>query len=105
MQVTQYEFCKTIADDYGIEINEKQITKMSQFPIKNGKRKVKSFYDAIIVDTKGNEYPYMIDMHTRNNERLIDFDYIYITRSKRLNKIISEAGITLKSESVRIRVS
>ena len=37
MQVTYYQFCKIIANDFNIELNQKYITKLNQFPIKNGK--------------------------------------------------------------------
>ena len=67
MNVTYYQFCKTIAEDFNIELNQKHKTKLSQFPLKNGKRKINSFHDAIIVDNNGNEYPYMLG-HTIRNE-------------------------------------
>lgn len=38
----------------------------------------------------------------RNEEKLIDFDYIYITRPKGLGQILKETGINLKSEKCRI---
>jgi len=66
MEVTYYKFCKTISDDFGIEINKKHKTFFNQFPIKNGKRKINSFHDAIIVDKDGNEYPYMLSQTVRN---------------------------------------
>lgn len=102
MNVTYYTFCKTIADDFSIELNQKCKTKLNQFPIKNGKRRIKSFYDAIIVDTNGNEYPYMLNQNIRNEEKLIDFDYLYVIRPKNLEQIIKEANITLNSEKCRI---
>jgi hypothetical protein len=102
MDVTYYQFCKTIADDFGIELNQKHKTKFNQFPIKNGKRKINSFHDAIIVDKQGNEYPYMISQTIRNEEKLIDFDYLYVTRPKNLNQIIKETGVVLKSQYCKI---
>ena len=104
MEVTYYQFCKTIADDFKIELNQKHKTRLSQFPIKNGKRKINSFHDAIIVDSNGKEYPYMLSQTPpiRNEEKLIDFDYIYITRPKGLGQILKETGINLKSEKCRI---
>lgn len=104
MQVTYYQFCKTIADDFKIELNQKHKTKLSQFPIKNGKRKISSFYDAVIVDVDGNEYPYMLSQTPpiRNDEKLIDFDYIYIIRPKGLEQILKETGVNLKSKKCRI---
>jgi hypothetical protein len=36
MEVTYYQFCKTIAEDFGIELNQKHKTKFNQFPIKKG---------------------------------------------------------------------
>lgn len=102
MNVTYYQFCKTIAEDFNIELNQKHKTKLSQFPIKNEKRKINSFHDATIVDNQGNEYPYMLSKCIRNEEKLIDFDYIYVIRPKDLTQIIKETGIVLKSESCRI---
>jgi hypothetical protein len=102
MEVTYYQFCKTIAEDFGIKLNQKHKTNFNQFPIKNGKRKINSFRDATIVDKQGNEYPYMISQTVRNEEKLIDFDYIYITRPKNLTQIIEETGVVLKSKSCKI---
>jgi len=102
MEVTYYQLCKTIAEDFGIELNQKHITYFNQYPLKNGKRKIKSVYDAIIVDKKGNEYPYMLSRTVRNEEKLIDFNYIYVTRPKSLNQIIKETNVALKSEPCRI---
>jgi hypothetical protein len=102
MEVTYYQFCKTIAKDFGIELNKKYKTKFNQFPLINGKRKINSFHDAVIVDSKGNEYPYMISQTVRNEEKLIDFDYIYVTRPKNLNQITEETGVVLKSKSCKI---
>ncbi len=102
MEVTYYQFCKTIAEDFGIKLNQKHKTNFNQFPIKNGKRKINSFHDATIVDSQGKEYPYMINQTVRNEEKLIEFDYIYITRPKNLNQIIEETGVVLKSKSCKI---
>lgn len=102
MEVTYYQFCKTISEDFGIELNQKHKIFFNQFPIKNGKRKINSFHDAIIVDKDRNEYPYMINQTVRNEEKLLDFDYIYVTRPKGLNQIIEETGVKLKSKSCKI---
>ena len=104
MEVTYYQFCKTIDDDFKIELNQKHRTKLSQFPIINGKRRISSFHDAIIVDADGNEYPYMLSQMPpiRNEEKLIDFDYIYITRAKGLEQILKETGVNLQSGKCRI---
>lgn len=102
MQVTYYQFCKIIADDFKIELNQKHKTKLSEFPVKNGKRKINSSCDAIIVDVDGNEHPYMINQTIRNEEKLIDFDYIYVTRTKSLGQILYETGVKLKSEKCKI---
>ena len=102
MQVTYSQFCNTIASDYNIQLEEKHKTYIVEFPIKNGKRKINSFFDAIIVDKEGNEYPYMLSLTIRNEERLIDFDYIYITRPKSLSVLLKEASLTLKTESCKI---
>lgn len=102
MNVPYYQFCKTIVEDFGIELNQKHKTKFNQFPVKNGKRKINSFHDATIVDNQENEYPYMLSQTIRNEEKLIDFDYIYVTRPKDLKQIIEETGIVLKSQSCKI---
>ena len=102
--VTYYDFCKKVCEDLGIELSKKNKMYFMQFPFKNGKRKINSFSDSVIVDKKGNEYPYMISQAPaiRNEERLIDFDYLYTIRSKGLEQIIQETGIKLKSEKCRI---
>jgi len=105
MMVTYYQFCKTIAEDFKIELNQKYKTKLSSFPIRNNKRKIKSYYDARIVDNEGNEYPYMLTQTIRNEEKLVDFDYIYVIRPKSLEQIIKEIGINLKSEKCKISES
>ena len=102
MKVTYYQFCKTIADDFKIEFKQKHITKASEFPVINGKRKVRSFYDSIIVDNNGNEYPYMLNQSMRNEEDLVDFDHIYFTRPKNLKQILDETGVKLRSEKCKI---
>jgi len=97
-----YQFRKTIAEDLNIDVNQKYKTYFIQFPIKNGKRKINSFRDAIIVDRNGNEYPYMLDKTIRNEEKLIDFDYIYVIRPKNLDQLLKETGIKLRSKKCRI---
>ena len=44
----------------------------------------------------------MLNPTIRNEEKLIDFDYIYVTRPKRLKQILKETGINLKSEKCNI---
>lgn len=102
MEVSYYQFCKIIAEDLGIELNVKHKMFMSQFPIKNGKRKITSFFDAKIVDRNGDEHPYMINQTVRNEEKLLEFDYIYVIRPKGLEEIIKETGLQLKSKKCRI---
>jgi hypothetical protein len=102
IQVTQHEFCKTICEDFGIELKQKHKTNFNQFPIKNGKRKINSSHDAIIVDRQGNEHPYMINQTVRNEEKLIDFDYIYIIRAKQLEQVLEETGLKLESKPCKI---
>lgn len=95
--VTYYNFCKQIANDYNIDFNKKILDYPNQFPIKNGKRKIKSSYDAIIVDKNNNEYPYMLSQYQRNDDKLIDFKYIYTVRHKQLSEILTEVNLKLKS--------
>jgi len=102
--ISYYQFCKTIADDFGIELNQKVKTPISKFPLKDGKRKIHSSYDAVIVDKDGIEHPYMISQFPaiRNNEKLIDFDYLYTIRPKGLEQIIKETGVKLSSQKCQI---
>ncbi len=102
MTVSEYNFCNQIAKDFGIELHKKYKTKFNQFPIKNGKRKINSTYDAIIVNKEGNEYPYMLSQTIRNEEKLVDFDYIYVVRPKSLYEIVEETKVVLRSESCKI---
>ena len=102
MRVSYYEFCKTIAEDFGIELNKTYKTRFEEFPAKNGQRKINGSHDAIIVDRQGNEHPYMISPSMRNNEKLNDFEYIYVVRMKSLLQIIEEIGINLKSQPCKI---
>lgn len=102
MTVTYYKFCKTIASDFNIELNQKHKMYFDQFKIVNGKRKITACFDSVIVDRNGIEYPYMLDCNKRNEDKLVDFDYIYVIRPKSLNDILSEANITLKSQRCKI---
>ena len=100
--VTVYNFIEEIAKDFNLDIDIKIITKYNQFPLKNGKRKISSSNDAIIVDKQENEFPYMLDQHNRNNDKLINFDYIYVIRPKPLHLIIEQAGLKLRMEKCKI---
>lgn len=101
-EIRYIDLIETIAKDYNIELMQKEKTFYKDFPIKNGKRRIKSSCDAIIVDNDGNEHPYMITEQQRNNEKLERFNHIYVMRTKPLNQILQEAGITLKSEPCKI---
>jgi len=102
METTYSEFCDTIAKDYGIDRNQIHKTYFNQFPVKNGVRKINSYSNAVIVDKKGNEFPYMLSQYKRNDEKLVDFDYIYTIRLKNLDEICKEANIELESKKCRI---
>lgn len=106
MYITYSQLCREIAKDYNLELEEKHKKYFNEFPIVNGKRKINSHSDAIIVDREGNEYPYMLDVFkptsSRNETKLIDFDYIYIIRYKSLAQLCKEANIELKQEECRI---
>jgi hypothetical protein len=102
MQVTYYQFCATLAADFRLELYHKHIIRLQDYPIKNGKRKINSWQDAVIVTANGKEYPYMLSQTLRNDKHLQDFAYIYINRPKSLPQLLQEAGITLKSKSCRI---
>lgn len=101
-QLTSWELAKIIANDYNIELSCITKTYYNQFPIKNGKKKIHATHDSIIVDKEGNEFPYMKSTSQRNNEKLEDFDYIYVVRNKSLLKVIEEAGTTIESKPCRI---
>lgn len=102
MEVSSYKFKQQIISDYGLTPYKKVKTFHNQFPIKNGKRKIKATNTSFIVDKQGNEYPYMLNQHQRNEEKLKDFDHIYFMQHKTLDELTKEAGITLKSEPCRI---
>ena len=95
-------FCKEIIKDYNINPTYKHIIKYNQFPIKDGKRKIKASCDSIIVDHNGNEFPYMLNRNTRNDDKLIDFDYIYIIHDKQLDQILKESNLSLKTDKCKI---
>jgi hypothetical protein len=101
-RITYNALFNEIVKDYNIEPLHKIKTFKKEFPVKNGKRKIKSSHDAVIVDNEGIEYPYMLTQHQRNYEKLKDFDYIYVLRRKPLHQILQEANITLKSEPCKI---
>lgn len=102
METTYYNFCKTIADDFGIELYQKHKKYKKDFPLKDGKRKINSVSDSIIVDNDGNEHPYMLSNNLRNESMLIDFDYIYVIRPKTLKQIIEETGVVLDSKPCKV---
>ena len=104
MELTQYEFIQELAKDYNFELKQKHIYPFNQFPIVNGKRKISSRYDATIVDNNGNEYPYMCkdNPNQRNNEKLIDFNHLYVIRSKSLIQILQELNLNLKTQRCKI---
>ena len=97
------EFCKLIAKDFGIELMQKHKMYFMDYPKINGKIKIKAPYDSVIVDLdKGKEYPYMLNAKLRNEEKLLNFDYIYFLRAKPLEQILKEVNITLKKEPCNI---
>ena len=101
-QVTQSQFTDILCKDYNIDSQYKSITKFESFPVINGKRKINARYDSIIVDNDGNEFPYMLSKYVRNEEKLLNFDYIYTIYYKTLDQILKEIPITLNSESCKI---
>lgn len=102
MEVNYYEFCKKIAEDFGIELHKRQKYYFEYFPTKNGKKKINATYDSVIVDRLGNEHPYMVNSGQRNEEKLIDFDYIYTETLKCLDEIIKETGVKMGIKKVKI---
>lgn len=102
MEVTSHEFIKKICSDFSIDFYQKIKKYYNEFPLINGVKKINLFNDSIIVDKNGNEHPYMLGKYLRNEEKLKDFDYIYIIRPKAFNQIIEETGLFLKSEKCKI---
>jgi len=103
IEVTTYEFIKRLLKEYPNVSYYKEIrTYFNDFPIKNGKRKINSSHDAIIVDKQGNRFPYMKSRHQRNNEKLNNFDYITVTRGKSINEILKETNVEVTIENVNI---
>ncbi len=100
MLISEYEFCKIIALDHGIDLYKKVILKFNSFPKKNGKKSINAPYDSVIVKD-GIEYPYM-NGQRRNNDKLNDFDYIYYFKVKSLIEIMKECDLDLKSNKCKI---
>lgn len=101
-EVTLFEFLSRIAKDFNLELRRKHETPFNRYPSVNGKKKIKAPYDAIIIDLDGAEHPYMLESGTRNNEKLIEFDRIYIIRTKDLWALSEEAGIKIHSANCKI---
>ena len=101
-QISYESFCKMITDYYNIEVNKKYISHFNQFLIKNGKKEVYAPNNSVIVDINKLEYPYMLNEYIRNEERLINFDYIYYFSPKSLLQILREANLTLEYEDCKI---
>lgn len=101
-EVTISVFVNAIAKDYNLEVIVKKKKYFNDFPIVNGKRKINSSGISIIVDKEGNSHPYMLNPWQRNDEKLVDFDYIYVNVSKSLKEITDEAGISLQSKRTKI---
>lgn len=101
-EVLLNEFCKELCKEYNIEPTKKVKYKLTDFKFKNGKRKISCRYDSIIVDNDGNEYPYMLDQQTRNNDKLVNFNHIYTIFNKSLVEILEEGKIYIKSKKTNI---
>lgn len=104
-ELSYREFCKEICIDFGIDPIKKIKRLKNDFKDKWGNFKVNSPNDSIIVDKDGNEFPYMKSMYlpsVRNEEKLIDFDYIYFLRPKTIGEIEVEAKIKIKYEPCKI---
>ena len=103
-RVAVFEFLNEIAKDHNINPKVKIKDYKRSFKMVNGNLKIKAFSDSIIVDLNGNEFPYMLSVQPpiRNDEKLLDFDYIYRLTFKSLSELTKEAGIELKSEDCRI---
>lgn len=100
--VTTHELAMDIVEELGIEAKNRIKTKFENYPVKDGKRKIKSFWDSVIVDRDGNEHPYMLDNNCRNDEKLVDFDHIYYERYKDISQVIKETGAKVHTKFVKI---
>ena len=96
------DLARMIAKDFNIEIQYKEKSYSKHFEIKNGKKKIYGRYSSVIVDKQGNEFPYMLDRNKRNEEKLVDFDYLYSIEYKTLEEIIKESGVKLKTEPCKV---
>ncbi|MDP9954722.1 hypothetical protein J2X97_000359 [Epilithonimonas hungarica] len=101
-EVLTHEFIQRIASDFGVNSEYKDKRYIDDFPIVNGKRKINSSSHSIIVDNEGNEFPYMKMINQRNDEKLQDFNYIYLIRTKSISEIVTETGVELKTQKCKI---
>jgi len=104
MNVSINRFVEVICKDYGIEPMRKYKMQPKDFPFKRGKRRISCSGDSVIVDKQGNEHPYMISLSpaVRNNERLEDFDHIYVIRHKNLSEVLQETGAEVKKTPCKV---
>lgn len=105
-EISYSEFTKKIAEDYNL-IQKKKIKRyFTDFPIVNGKRKINAIASSVIVDKDNNEFPYMLsapwEHAVRNNDKLIEFNYIYDITYKSLEELLQEANIKLKTEPCKV---
>jgi hypothetical protein len=96
------QFLAEICNDHNIDIMKKVINKYNDYPIVNNRRIIHASYSSVIVDRKGQEWPYMLTQSARNNDKLFEFDHIYTMYGKNLDEILKEINLTLKSEPCRI---
>lgn len=101
-KLNENDMVKIIAEDYNISSKKKMKTYFNEFPIRKNKRRICGRYDSIIVDKDGDEFPYMSSKNERNDDKLIEFDYIYNIVYKTLEDIINELNLHLKTEECKI---
>lgn len=102
-QITKDQMIRSIATDYNLDPYTKIVQTFKSFPIVNGKKRISASFDSIIMGKDDIEHPYMLDQHKRNEEKLIDFKYIYrIVLKSSLKSIADEAGIQLKSSKCKV---
>ena len=101
-EISNWDMTRLIADDYDIPLKFERRVYYNQFPMKGGKRKINSSVDSIIVHSDGSRYPYMLPNGSRNNGRLVEFDFISTTITKSLLTVVAETKQEFKYERCKL---
>ena len=103
-EISNWDMTKLIASDYVIPLKFEQRIYHNQFPMKGGKRKIHARYDSIIVHSDGSRYPYMLPNGSRNNDKLVEFDYICTIITKSLLTVVAVAETKHKFKYERCKL-